>query len=129
MNNRSIDREVAEIVGADLGGFDWMYPENHHGNIEDNKLINWETAQFFWVPRYSTDWNAMRLLVEWLQSKSFMIITNQYPNDYGYTFCYIQKWNDDHGWETLAIKKEDTAPLALCHAVLSLPIEVLKSDV
>lgn len=106
--NREIDRKIAELMGYTI------VPDLPiHVCFLNGHMRN--------VPQFSTDWNDMRLLVEWLQGKRIdgkkIIVTMRvYPDG----DCQVTLTG--HG----SLFEEDTAPLALCQAVLSLPPEVLK---
>lgn len=120
--SREIDRKIAELMGENLTGFHWdrtgksMYKETETG-------VAWRD-----IPDYSSDWNAMRLLVEWLQGKGLKVTFDIFPideEDSDAVFCYIFEFRK-YDWHPLYESWEATAPLALCKAVLSLPMEVLE---
>lgn len=107
--NREIDRRIAELMG-------FMVVESGQGE----HVIYDDVYGYKDIPEYSSDWNAMRMLVEWLQGKRVhveMII--------GGGGCEVVL-RSDGGWNDHGSYSELTAPLALCNAVLSLPSEVLQ---
>jgi len=101
MSNREIDRKIAELLGYTLSE---SVPEDYCFLGED--LTH--------VPDFSSDWNAMRLLVEWLREKEIKVyISFQRSGVFAHTSKNIEAVVDE------------TAPLALCKAVLALPAELL----
>ncbi|QHT60654.1 hypothetical protein GXP70_12365 [Paenibacillus lycopersici] len=119
MSDRQIDRQIAELMGEDLTGFEW--PKSGPGksmvNVKRSGFVEWKD-----IPYYSSDWNAMRLLVEWLQGKGFKLTLKF--NEYNDNDWSADLWNENEDVESY--EQDRTAPLALCNAVLSLPPEVLK---
>lgn len=103
MTNREIDRQIAELMGYEVFEVD---------GIECIETVYDFTGGevFVELPAYSEDWNAMRLLVEWLQGKVNQISIYTYDGewcvDIGATNCQFGAYADQ-------------VPLALCKAVLS----------
>jgi hypothetical protein len=114
MTNRSIDRQIAELMG-----YTYYKEKMNRIYVYDSSMSPLQLAE---LPYYSTDWNAMRLLVEWLQGKGMAVITEHLFNGKVSVALY------DESSRQLSYSLEETAPLALCQAVLSLPEGVLKSE-
>ncbi|WP_308636138.1 hypothetical protein [Paenibacillus silvisoli] len=106
--SREIDRKIAELMGCKC-------EYEPYGN-------NCPICGGTWIPEFHRDWNAMRLLVEWLQGKGLRVEIDTRPNT---TYCTIFGQNEGV-WDQLRIYRDDIPALALCKAVLSLDPEVLK---
>lgn len=116
--SREIDRKIAELMNGDIKGWDWKVRDGVKIGVRKNEL-------YFHIPYYSSDWNAMRLLVEWLQGKGYLVKL-EFHNDWD--SCASIYELDNIPGKKLAGVVERTMPLALCQAVLSLPPEVLNHD-
>lgn len=109
--SRDIDRQIAELMG---------YEAIIHPNLTKTWVIHKHGEyEYQPLPRYSTSWEEMGLLVEWLQGKEIepTIEFQKYGTHVNLgdeLTMFIQgEWNK-------------SAPLALCKAVLSIPSEVLQ---
>jgi hypothetical protein len=107
MTNRSIDRQIAELMGYELHKTLHLHHTSEIGEWDD-------------IPYFSTDGNAMLKLAEWLQEKriSMDVVI-------GKGGCDVTLYSHS-GFQDNGTYSADTAPLALCQAVLFLPMEVLK---
>lgn len=111
-NSRDIDRQIEELMGHK--STHWTIGFWH---------IETEEGRLYMLPNYSTDWNDMSLLVEWLNGKGLRVEIDVQPDR---IYCQIFKVVDDQWWSLSVIRLDSSdAPLALCKAVLSLPAEVL----
>lgn len=126
MENREIDRKIAELMGLRVieSYGDYFIGKDEDGEFDYSQYPDIVDG-YALVPQYSTDWNDMRLLVEWLQGKGILgTISQLFENEWA---CALHKRN---GYARVTITENDryyadTAPLALCKAVLSMPPEVL----
>lgn len=126
--NREIDRKIAELMDKELTGYTWFHQdENVQKGHDANTLINWETESFISIPHYSSDWNAMRLLVEWLQGKGFRVEFNIFPENSGWKTNFRVYMRRGGYWIEKSNSSNPSASLALCNAVLSLPSEVIQN--
>jgi hypothetical protein len=108
--SREIDRQIAELMKWTVGAL-----------AGDHYYLN-DSNEYVIVPEFSSDWNAMRVLVEWLQGKGYIVkIVFQTQTKEVYTTIYSTT-NDDYSTFS---KHNVSAPFALCQAVLALPKEVL----
>jgi hypothetical protein len=108
--NRELDRQIAELMGYSVIVSDtydyWYYSEKYKGEVP--------------IPPFSISWEAMRLLVEWLQGR-VGCIKFEFTRLDGVYVAILSPTRD-----LVRDVVADTAPLALCKAVLALPPEVLK---
>lgn len=107
--SREIDRKIAELLGYSVIVSDtydyWYYSEKYKGEVP--------------IPPFSKSWEAMRLVVEWLQGKAIAVIVEHEPDGKTSVGLYADA-------AQLSYSIESSAPLALCQAFLNLPPGVLE---
>lgn len=83
---------------------------------DDGWFINYRGVEIPSIaPRYSTDLAAAWLVVERLTQKGYGVSVDTFPDVSG---CSILKPEDGGCWESIAIVKATTVPLAICRAAL-----------
>lgn len=106
--SRAIDRQIAELMGYELFKDAPTYYVNHD-----------KGDRLDFVPHFTESWNAMRLLVEWLQGKGLAIRLVIRTDGMAQATVYKQELHE--------CEVEETLPLALCNVVLSLPSVVIQN--